>query len=811
MKDQGVDNESYENAKKLFMLLQMRNLSDLNDLYNVQDVIILLEIIENRFQIIQDKTNYNPRIINSASKLSGCIQRENSKCILALPINNVQMEVFEKTVCGGFSSVNNRLSFDTEILMPNLRASDYEKMNIYESFTAYKRDDLKVVYSLKLNNEKTFSKKRVISKIVKLDENNQYGYAMTRPMPTGCIKENNSPSWLKFNLLLETVTLEDKIGHLFIVDIEFDLENADERKYLYNEIFPPIIEKNTKIDVNDRSLFQLLELFAETDKEKAKCYRVTAKSHATLFPKKCIPLYLEDLQFLIKRAGWIVTKLYSHFTFEQDTIKKDFVLMNQYARQNAKNDIEKNFYKLMNNSNFGFDCRNNANNLKFEPLINEIEELSYIKRYHNLFDEKVKQFVSSDILEQKINQDFNQEMSEIKDNDPFKNIRITELQNRRAENFDALELLKKKEKRMKKRKVKDDFQDRKTSFLEDRRIKTMIDFEENNCSSIKSLVVKGSTNVKVSSRFIKGKMLMFAKLSIKSFVYDMIDVFCFPNETIKEIYHQHQIQKCFLYQNLTDTDSTSLFFVFICNLESTIPESEARKIIFECMIKSKIFERLDISHDFWKEYNVQDKSKKKVMGLFEIENIDNPNICTVAVNPKEYFEKFKNRAINKKHKGVRRDTKGMDFERYASRIKDLRIDLKNKVEKEKVIQKRLQVKNTEMIMTSSNKVKFAQLNDKRYYFSDGIVSLPFGHPSLEEIRNYKKSLKDIHLIIDNEKEKLLKDENKVVNLNERLKILRTIYSQPFKYYTLKTNRPYISTQKNIITTTKQYILNSHWL
>ena len=229
------------------------------------------------------------------------------------------------------------------------------------------------------------------------------------------------------------------------------------------------------------------------------------------------------------------------------------------------------------------------------------------------------------------------------------------------------------------------------------------------------------------------------------------------------------------------------------------------------MIKSKIFERLDISHDFWKEYKVQDKSKNKVMGLFEIENIDNPNICTVAVNPKEYFEKFKNRAINKKYKGVRRDTRGMDFERYASRIKDLRIDLKNKVEKKKVIQKRLQVKNTEMIMTSSNKVKFAQLNDKRYYFSDGIVSLPFGHPSLEEIRNYKKSLKDIHLIIDNEKEKLLKDENKVVNLNERLKILRTIYSQPFEYYTLKTNRPYISTQKNIITTTKQYILNSHWL
>ena len=75
-----------------------------------------------------------------------------------------------------------------------------------------------------------------------------------------------------------------------------------------------------------------------------------------------------------------------------------------------------------------------------------------------------------------------------------------------------------------------------------------------------------------------------------------------------------------------------------------------------------------------------------------------------------------------------------------------------------------------MIMTSCDKVKFAQLNDKRYYFSDGIVSLPFGHPSLNEIRNYKKSLKDIHLVIEEEKEKLLKNENKVVNLNERLRI-----------------------------------------
>lgn len=39
--------------------------------------------------------------------------------------------------------------------------------------------------------EESYSGRTVISKIMKLDENNQYGFAMTKPMPIGCIKEKN--------------------------------------------------------------------------------------------------------------------------------------------------------------------------------------------------------------------------------------------------------------------------------------------------------------------------------------------------------------------------------------------------------------------------------------------------------------------------------------------------------------------------------------------------------------------------------------------------------------------------------------------
>ena len=87
---------------------------------------------------------YNPRKCNSASKLSGCIQREKPKVILILPMNNSVMEVFEKTLTG-FSWVNTRLSFDTEILMPNLTESDYKKLIIDRSFKAYKKDDLNLI------------------------------------------------------------------------------------------------------------------------------------------------------------------------------------------------------------------------------------------------------------------------------------------------------------------------------------------------------------------------------------------------------------------------------------------------------------------------------------------------------------------------------------------------------------------------------------------------------------------------------------------------------------------------------------------
>ena len=37
--------------------------------------------------------------------------------------------------------------------MPNYSTSDFDKMSIDESYKAFRRDDLKAVYSIKINNE----------------------------------------------------------------------------------------------------------------------------------------------------------------------------------------------------------------------------------------------------------------------------------------------------------------------------------------------------------------------------------------------------------------------------------------------------------------------------------------------------------------------------------------------------------------------------------------------------------------------------------------------------------------------------------
>ena len=118
------------------------------------------------------------------------------------------------------------LAFDSRILLP--------------------QENLKLIYRIRIDRKNIFEDKRVVTKILEIDENNQYGNAMTKPLPTDNIKkEKKVPNLREFDFIIQGISDQDKIGNLFVVDIKFDQENASEKQLFFNEIYTPIFEKNS--------------------------------------------------------------------------------------------------------------------------------------------------------------------------------------------------------------------------------------------------------------------------------------------------------------------------------------------------------------------------------------------------------------------------------------------------------------------------------------------------------------------------------------------------------------------------------------
>lgn len=84
----------------------------------------------------------------------------------------------------------------------------------------------------------------------------------------------------------------------------------------------------------------------------------------------------------------------------------------------------------------------------------------------------------------------------------------------------------------------------------------------------------------------------------------------------------------------------------------------------------------------------------------------------------------------------------MEFSNYADRIKSLvNFDTFEKPPAEYKEVSRFAVKQGKMVKTTVTKTKFSQLNDKRFYFPEGILSLPYGNVSLIEIDEWVQKTK----------------------------------------------------------------------
>ena len=105
-------------------------------------------------------------------------------------------------------------------------------------------------------------------------------------------------------------------------------------------------------------------------------------------------------------------------------------------------------------------------------------------------------------------------------------------------------------------------------FVEDleqcKNTKTVHEFHPCHTALIKAHAsITEHNKIGPSTRLSAGKMLMFAELSIMSFICQLVDLFIFPSGKTKAIDEIYSINFVFVYQISTDTDSTSLQFVFL--------------------------------------------------------------------------------------------------------------------------------------------------------------------------------------------------------------------------------------------------------
>ena len=116
-----------------------------------------------------------------------------------------------------------------------------------------------------------------------------------------------------------------------------------------------------------------------------------------------------------------------------------------------------------------------------------------------------------------------------------------------------------------------------------------------------------------------------------------------------------------------------------------------------------------------------------------------------------------------------------------------------------------------MLTYKIKKNKFSQLNDKRFYFPNWVISVPFGHFSLNEINNFKKEKRrKIEKYFWTEKEKILELEKSALKKYPRIDFLNNILDQVSKIVSNSIETPNIYIKKERDTNILDFILKQRW-
>ena len=171
LNNEGISDEDYAHAKKVWEAFEMKTLEDYHNLYNKLDVLLLADVFENFRDICIKNYNLDPAHYYTAPGLAWDAALKLTDVKLELLSDIDMLLMVEKGIRGGISMVSNR----------------YGKAN-----NKYMGD--------------SFDVKEPSKYITFLDANNLCGWAMSKPLPTHDFKwmnESELETWGKHTCILE--------------------------------------------------------------------------------------------------------------------------------------------------------------------------------------------------------------------------------------------------------------------------------------------------------------------------------------------------------------------------------------------------------------------------------------------------------------------------------------------------------------------------------------------------------------------------------------------------------------------------------
>ena len=209
------------------------------------------------------------------------------------------------------------------------------------------------------------------TKLLYIDANNLYGWAMSQYLPTSEFEKLDFPEEYELEQIVEDLRFipdNNEYGYFIECDLEYPAEIKEKTENF------PLCPYQTKADPN---------LFSEyMNSVKQPNYKPTEKLMCDLTNKYNYMMHYRMFKFYTQ-IGMKVTKIHTIYRFKQSLWLEKYINHNTQKRTKAKTNFEKDLYKLMNNAFFGKTMENvrDRTNLEFIPHTN-IDQI--IKRQSKL-------------------------------------------------------------------------------------------------------------------------------------------------------------------------------------------------------------------------------------------------------------------------------------------------------------------------------------------------------------------------------------------------------------------------------------------